>query len=133
MRPGAEEEVMTTQPVMLQPRVARAAFWERFQREVEIRERECNAIADEPLWVVSGTGGPVFRLTIASAACSGDRIDCSFDADRGTLSCTPGPAVHAERLQFQLKEGKLVLDGCVYDIDGALQLVLDELVCVDEE
>ena len=133
MRPGAEEEVMTTQPVMLQPRDARAAFWERFQREVEIRVRECNAIADEPLWVVSGTGGPVCRLTIASSARSGDRIDCSFDVNRGTLSCAPGPAVRAERLRFHLKEGKLVLNGRAYDIGGALGLVLDELVCVDEE
>jgi hypothetical protein len=124
---------MTTQPVMLQPRAARAAFWEQFQREVEIRVRECNTLADEPLWVVSGAGGPLRRLTVQSAARSGDRIDCSFDAQRGILVCSPGPDVRARRLQFRLSNGRLSLDGREYRIEEALRLVLDELVCVDDK
>jgi hypothetical protein len=132
-RPGAEEEVMATQPVMLEPRVARVAFWERFQHEMEFRVRECNAIAGEPLWVISGTGGSPVRFRVESAARSGDRIDCSFDLERGVLVCAPGPGVRARRLRFQWVDGKLLRDGREYDVEQALRLVLDELVCIDED
>jgi hypothetical protein len=124
---------VTTQPVMLQPRVARAAFWERFQREVELRVRECNAIAGEPLWVVSGTGEPFGRLTVESVTRPGNRIQCSFDLDRGSLVCSPGPALHSRRLHFRWTEGKLLFGGRECDVDDALNLVLDQLVCIDEE
>ena len=124
---------MTTQPVMLEPRAARAAFWEGFQRELEFRVRECNAIAGEPLWVISGTGGPLGRFSVKSVARSGDRIECSFDIDRGILVCAPGPGMRARRLRFRWIDGKLLLDGREYDMRQALRLVLDELVCIDED
>jgi hypothetical protein len=124
---------MTTQPVMLEPRVARAAFWDRFQRELEIRVRECNLVAGEPLWVISGTGGPLGRFRVHSATRPADRIECSFDMDRGVLVCAPGPGVRARRLRFQWRDGNLLLDGCACDVDEALRLVLDQLVCIDEE
>ena len=124
---------MTTQPVMLQPRAACAAFWERFQSEVELRVRECNAIAGEPLWVMSGMSAPIRRLTVASATRPGNRMDCSFEIGRGILVCAPGPGVRAKRLRFRFTEGVLLLDGREYSIDEALRLVLDELVCIDED
>ena len=130
--PGLNREAMTTQPVMLEPRAARVAFWERFQRELEMRVRECNAIAGEPLWVVSGTGGPLCRSAVESATCPGDRIECSFDVDRGILVCAPGPGIRAKRLRFRWIDGKLLLDSREYDMQQALRLVLDELVCIDE-
>src|SRR6476659_548091 len=103
--PGLSRGDMTTQPVMLEPRAARVAFWERFQRELEICVRECNAIAGEPLWVISGTGGPLCRVGVESAASSGDRIECSFDIERGILVCAPGPRVRAKRLRFRWIDG----------------------------
>jgi hypothetical protein len=124
---------MATQPVMLQPRSARVAFWDEFQREVELRVRECNAIAGEPLWVISAINGRLRRLAVEWATRPGARIDCSFDLDRGVLSCTPGPALRARRLRFRWTEGQLLLDGNFYTMDEALRLVLDELVCVDAE
>ena len=62
MRPGAErEEAMITQPVMLAaPGRARRVLGTVSAR-TGIRVRECNAIAGEPLWVISGTGGPLCR------------------------------------------------------------------------
>jgi hypothetical protein len=123
----------TTQPIMLQPRIAPAAFWEEFRRGVEHCVRECNAIADERLWVISATRAPLRRLTVESATRSGDRIECSFDVERGILTCLPGPAVHGESLQFQWNDGKLLRDGREYAVEEALRLVLDELVCVDAE
>jgi len=124
---------MATQPVILQPRAARVAFWERFQRELEICVRECNAIAGEPLWVISGTGGLLCRVAVESAASSGDRIECSFDVERGILVCAPGPRVRAKRLRFRWIDGKLLLDGRECEMQQALRLVLDELVCIDED
>jgi hypothetical protein len=124
---------MTTQPVMLEPRAARVAFWAQFQRELEIRVRECNAIAGEPLWVISGTGEALGRVRVESAARRGDRIECSFDIDRGILLCAPGPGVRAKRLRFRWIDGKLLLDGREYEMQQALWLVLDELVCIDAD
>jgi hypothetical protein len=122
---------MTTQPVILQPRAVRVAFWDRFHRELELRVQECNAIAGEPLWVITGTAGPLRRVTVESAASPCDRIECSFDVDRGILVCAPGPGVRARRLRFRWNDGKLLLDGREYDLQDALRLVLDELVCID--
>src|SRR5436190_19088843 len=109
--PGLNGGAMTTQPVILQPRAASVAFWERFQRELEIRVRECNAIAGEPIWVISGTGGPLGRLIVESATRPGDRIECSFDVARRLLVCAPGPGVRAKRLRFVWIDGKLLWDG----------------------
>ena len=68
-----------------------------------------------------------------SAARRGDRIECSFDIDRGILLCTPGPGVRAKRLRFRWVDGKLLLDGREYEMRQALRLVLDELVCIDAD
>ena len=124
---------MTTQPVMLEPRAARAAFWDRFGRELEARVRECNAVAGEPLWVTSRTGGPLGDFRVESATRSGDRVECSFDLERGILVCAPGPGVRAKRLRFQWREANLLLNGREYDFDQALRLVLDQLVWIDED
>jgi len=124
---------MTTQRVMLEPRVARAAFWDRFRLELEVRVRECNAVAGEPLWVISEMGGRPGRFRIESATPSGDRIECSFDIDRGILVCAPGPGVRARRLRFEWREGDLLLDGRQCDIDEAQRMVLDQLVWIDED
>jgi hypothetical protein len=124
---------MTTQPVMLQSGVSHLAFWERFQAELEDRIREGNAVADDSLWLISRTGGPPCRVTVESAICSGDRIECSFDSDRGLLVFAPGPAVNGGVLHFQYIGGKLVCGDHEYTLDEALNLALDELVCTNED
>jgi hypothetical protein len=129
---GAEDN-MATQPVMLQSGVSHLAFWERFQAELESRVREGNAVADDSLWVISRTGGPLCCVTVESAICSGDRLECSFDAERGLLVFAPGPAVNAGTLRFQCQGGKLVCGEREYTLDEALNLALDELVCTYED
>ena len=97
---------MTTQPVMLQPGVSHARVLGTVSSGTRDRVRECNAIAGDSLWVISRTGGPLCRVTVESATCSGDRIECSFDIERGFSCCAPGPAVRREAVALCNGGGK---------------------------
>ena len=127
---------MAAKPVMLPARDAGFAFWEQFRAETSRELRECNATAGHPLWTISSADASPSRFTVYSTVCAGDAVECSFDFERGILACVPGPAVKAKPVQFQWIEGNVVTldsDGRSITMREALRLVLDELVCIDEE
>ena len=96
--------------------------------------QEYNATAGSRTWIT--TAGPsASRFTVSSTRCPGDALECDFDAESGTVVCTPGPAIRALPVRFRwtAEEGVLESDGRSVRIEEALRLVLDELVCVDEE
>jgi hypothetical protein len=125
---------MATKIVTLTSPDTGLGFWQHFQDQLERHVREYNATAGSRIWVIR-TGPSPSRFTISSTLCDGDAVEFAFDADSSTLVCTPGPAVNAPamRLQWTARTGLLEGEGLTLRIDEALQLLLDELVCVDEE
>ena len=125
---------MATKIVTLSSPDTRIEFWQHFQDQLERHVSEYNATAGSRMWVIR-TGPSPSRFTISSTLCAGDAVEFAYDADSATLVCTPGPAVHAPpiRLQWIASTGLLEGEGLSLRIDEALRLVLDELVCVDEE
>lgn len=113
----------------ISPEGCETAYWERFQAEIAARVRECNVLSETLLWLITRTGGQAARVTVESSSCPGDRIDCSFDAALGRITCLPGPAVSWPLRVFEWSGKRLRCDGVEYSIASAASAVLDELVC----
>ncbi len=126
---------MTANAGMVPLNAARSEFWERFQRLAELRVREGNLVAGEPLWEIVRASGSPPRLTIRSTTCPTDFSECSLDPESGVLTCRPGPAIDAGVLRWQLLEGTSdTLRGCDQDctVDQAVTWILDELVWIED-
>ena len=126
---------MATQTVMLQAGDARREFWAEFQQRIAASVLECNTIAGESIWRVAQRGGDPGRIAVERAERAADHIECSFDDERGILTCLPGPAIKAPVLRFEWAAGTLILEDRSYGFATAdvVALILDELVTADEE
>jgi hypothetical protein len=109
------------------------ACWARFTAELAARVQESNIVSESLLWILDRGDGPPARVTVESASRPADRIDCSFDSERGTITCVPGPAVPATARAFRCEGGRMRLASRKYTPESAAADVLDALVWADDE
>ncbi len=117
------------------PTPARSTFWNAFERLVTSRVRECNALAGEQMWIAAVTPGSALTLIVQSATCPADSVECSFDANRGILTCRPGAQIKGRTCHFRLIDetaGKLRRGSEHFTLDQAMDDILGQLVWAHE-
>ena len=114
------------------PRAKHVEFWERFCSLAGAQVRECNLLAGEQLWSLTSANEPARRFTVASREVPGDRVVCSFDPDRGILTCKPGPATRHGKRRFFVTAGRTCREnGASLTLEEALCQILDSLVMAE--
>ena len=110
-------------------------LWDRFQCVAEQRIKEGNLLAGERLWEIGRSPGMPHTFTIRSTIDPADFLECSLDGEAGVLTCTPGSAIRADPLRFQVSgetAGALGREGRDFTLEQAIFLILDELVWIED-
>ena len=125
---------MTTQPVMLQSRIARSRSGNDFSRNSSSAFGNATPSPASALWVISGTGGPLAASGRSADASGGPhRVLVRYRPRDSRVRAGPGRATPSGCASSGPGRKSAAAAAATTTCDEALRLVLDELVCIDED
>ncbi len=103
--------------------------WDALRQRIHTVVQECNCIAGEAIWGVIDEGPEAGRLRVHNENDSSCFVELTVDLPGALLRCEFGWSQEGDPWTFQfLEDGCIRRSTAVYNIDGAVNAILDGLV-----